>query len=618
MVETIPLFIHKEKIKSTDHIKTGIAKEIGRAQKEKWILVPKEFIGFGEYFLIKVKIILNALENLYISKIQILSKRMNNGVFMSRKKVLVVGGGLAGLTAAAFLIKEGILVQLIEKEDRLGGLVNSFEREGYIFDGGLRAVESSGLIISALNDLGIELQLIKSTVSLGIGDHIIPLKQVEDITEFDLLLKRLFPEDVESIDAIILDIRKVMSYMMVLLGNEAPVYSKGEEKQKVSFWKTVLPWLIKLIATMPKLAKLKLPVEEHLKKITQNQALIDVIIQHFFKGTPSSFALSYFLFYFDYNYPKGGTGSLTKAFVDYLKGRSCEIHSGTKICSLDPEKKLVRDEKGKTYTYDKLIWTADNKYLYSIIEADKVQNKTLRKRIEKQQMMLKDLRGAESVFTVYLGVDLTPAYFREICTEHLFYTPDQRGLSVAKPEEMKAWLKDRKPNNKAEDKKYIKEYLKKYFEFNTFEISFPVLRDPDLAPEGKTGMIVSCLFDYDLCKFIYDCGWYEEFKRFGETLTVEILDTHLFKGFKSSVDLCFSASPLTLEKYTGNTDGAIVGWSFTNSYMPVPQSMVSMPKAVETCMPDVFQAGQWTYSPAGLPISLLTGKVAAGRVKKSK
>ena len=144
MVETIPLFFHKEKIKSTYHIKTGIAKEIGRAQKEKWILVQKEFIGFGEYFLIKVKIILNALENLYISKIQILSKRMNNGVFMSRKKVLVVGGGLAGLTAAAFLIKEGISVQLIEKEDRLGGLVNSFEREGYIFDGGLRAVESSG------------------------------------------------------------------------------------------------------------------------------------------------------------------------------------------------------------------------------------------------------------------------------------------------------------------------------------------------------------------------------------------------------------------------------------------------------------------------------------------
>ena len=93
---------------------------------------------------------------------------------MNNKRVLVVGGGLAGLTAAAFLIKEGISVQLIEKEDRLGGLVNSFEREGYIFDGGLRAVESSGLIISALNDLGIDLELIKSTVSLGVGDHIFP------------------------------------------------------------------------------------------------------------------------------------------------------------------------------------------------------------------------------------------------------------------------------------------------------------------------------------------------------------------------------------------------------------------------------------------------------------
>ena len=535
---------------------------------------------------------------------------------MKKDKVIIVGGGLAGLTAGAFLVKEGISVTLFEKEKRLGGLVNSFERDGYIFDGGLRAVESSGLIISALNDLEIDLELIKSTVSLGVEDHIIPLKETDDINDFENLLKSLFPEETNAIDTIMRDIKNVMNYMMVLLGNEAPVYSTGEEKEKVSFWKTFLPWLLKMLSTIPKLAKFKMPVEEYLSNITQNQALIDIIIQHFFEGTPASFALSYFLFYFDYNYPKGGTGSLSKALADYLIEKDGVIHTDTKICSLDPEKKMLWDQNGKAYEYDHMIWTADNKYLYSIVDSAKISNANLKKKVNRRQEAIKDLRGAESVLSVYLGVDKDPDYFKSICTEHVFYTPDKRGLHVAKPDHMKAWLKNNHPENHQKNKEHIKNYLKDYFYYNTFEISFPVLRDPSLAPDGKTGMIVSCLFDYDLCKFIKDLGWYDEFKSYSENLIIDILDKSLYPGLKEAVELHFSATPLSLEKHTGNTDGAIVGWSFTNPYMPVPQSMVSMPKAVETVMPHVYQAGQWTYSPAGLPISLLTGKVAAGRVKK--
>ncbi|MFA6617505.1 MAG: FAD-dependent oxidoreductase [Candidatus Neomarinimicrobiota bacterium] len=533
-----------------------------------------------------------------------------------KQHVVIVGGGLAGLTAGAFLAKDGIPVTLFEKEDHLGGLVKSFERENYVFDGGLRAVESSGLIISALNDLGIDLKLIKSTVSLGIEDQIISLKETDDINNFEALIKDLYPEESEAIDTIMHDIRNVMSYMMILLGNEAPVYSSGEEKQKISFFKTVLPWLIKLISTIPKIAKFKMPVEEYFSNITQNQALIDIIIQHFFEGTPASFALSYFLFYFDYNYPKGGTGSLPEALANYMKENSCTILTGKKICSIDPEKKTLKDQDGKSYHYDHLIWASDNKHLFSAVDTSIVQKTKLKNKIIQKQESLKDLRGAESVLSVYLGVKLAPSYFKSICSEHVFYTPDKRGLSVAKSSEMKKWLQKRKPGEKQEDKDYIKNFLKDFYNFNTFEISFPVLRDPSLAPEGKTGIMVSCLFDYDLCKFIYDSGWYEEFKIYSEKLIIDILDKNIFSALTKSVELCFSATPLSIERLTGNTDGAIVGWAFTNPYIPVPQSMIKVTNAVNTILPDVYQAGQWTYSPAGMPISLLTGKLAASKVKK--
>jgi len=37
---------------------------------------------------------------------------------------------------------------------------------------------------------------------------------------------------------------------------------------------------------------------------------------------------------------------------------------------------------------------------------------------------------------------------------------------------------------------------------------------------------------------------------------------------------------------------------------------------VLTPVPGVYQAGQWSYSPSGLPISILTGKLAADRIAR--
>jgi diapolycopene oxygenase len=51
-----------------------------------------------------------------------------------REQVLVVGGGLGGLSAAAGLAAEGFAVQLFEKNGRLGGKLNTKSVRGYRFD----------------------------------------------------------------------------------------------------------------------------------------------------------------------------------------------------------------------------------------------------------------------------------------------------------------------------------------------------------------------------------------------------------------------------------------------------------------------------------------------------
>jgi phytoene dehydrogenase-like protein len=79
----------------------------------------------------------------------------------------------------------------------------------------------------------------------------------------------------------------------------------------------------------------------------------------------------------------------------------------------------------------------------------------------------------------------------------------------------------------------------------------------------------------------------------------------------------FCSSPLSFEKRTGNKDGAIFGWSYQNNPMPVVHKMSKITKSIETHIPNIYQAGQWSFSPAGVPISIITGKLASDRVKKN-
>ncbi|MCF6377396.1 phytoene desaturase family protein [Nocardioides KLBMP 9356] len=55
---------------------------------------------------------------------------------MSGQRVAVVGGGIAGLATAALLASRGHSVDLLEKNDELGGRVGSVERNGFRFDTG--------------------------------------------------------------------------------------------------------------------------------------------------------------------------------------------------------------------------------------------------------------------------------------------------------------------------------------------------------------------------------------------------------------------------------------------------------------------------------------------------
>jgi len=519
---------------------------------------------------------------------------------MERIDSIVVGGGMAGLMASSYLANAGKSVALFEKIYYFGGLVNSFKRGEFTFDGGLRSIENSGIIFPMLKQLGIEIEFVKSHVSLVVGTSVLRLSGNESIDQYQDFLIKEFPEDKADVIRIIQEIKKITKYMDVLYGIDNPVFM-DLKSNPAYLMKVLLPWLFRFLMTIRKIEKLNEPIYPYLSRFTSNQKLIDNIAQHFFKDTPSSFALSYFSLYNDYNYPMGGTEMLPNKLRDFAEEKGAQLHLKTAIVKLDPEEKYVEDNHGNKYYYKKLIWACDLKTLYKIIDTDQVRDQKIKEIVLKRREEMKDLVGAESVFTSYITVNKPPEYFGNIATEHVFFTPSKVGLSNVKCT--------------AEDKPAIKAYLKDYVQYNTLEISIPALRDLSLAPEGETGIEISLLFDYKLTKKIVEQGWKKEFKHYMEELINEQM-IKLYPEIENNIIKQFSSTPLTVERYTSNTDGAIVGWSFANPVIPVVHKFREVAKSINTPIKDVFKAGQWTYSPAGVPIAILTGKMAADKVIK--
>ena len=52
------------------------------------------------------------------------------------KKILIIGGGLSGLSSAIFLKNSGFQVELIEASPKLGGRTYSFNNNGFDVDNG--------------------------------------------------------------------------------------------------------------------------------------------------------------------------------------------------------------------------------------------------------------------------------------------------------------------------------------------------------------------------------------------------------------------------------------------------------------------------------------------------
>ncbi len=518
---------------------------------------------------------------------------------VERFEVVIVGAGAAGLASAAHLRRYGHRVLLCERSNHIGGLVSSFIHNGFVFDGGIRAFENSGIIKPMLKQLGIGVEFVKNPFAIRIEDDTIHISSNSSLDEYKGLLCRKFPNNSKEIERIVDEIKTVIGYMDVLYGIDNPLFSEAMPKDSEYLLKTLLPWLLKYQKNINKAAALCEPINAYLQKFTDNRSLIDMITQHFFKNTPAFFALSYFGQFSDYFYPLGGTGILADKLCDYISNSGGTILKNTGITEVDTVRQEVKSADGRIFRYKKLIWACDTGQLCNAIHQNDYSKN---KKAAAWRELVRNNHGGDSVFSVFVGVDMDSSSLAGCCAPHFFYTADKLGLRAAA---------EKGPLSSTDMDRIVR-----FLNYTTYEVSCPVLRDPSLAPKGKTGLIISTVMDFHIADMIRKAGRYEEFKRISTDTIIDIIDRRLMPGLREKLIFSICSTPLTIKDIAGTAEGAIAGWAFSGNRLPSETRFKKISRSIRTPFDNIYQAGQWAFSPSGVPTCFLTGKLAADEIHK--
>jgi protoporphyrinogen/coproporphyrinogen III oxidase len=75
---------------------------------------------------------------------------------------VIVGGGISGLVCAYELRKAGVAAQLLEASPRLGGVIRSDRREGYLLEFGPQSFSGTPALLALCSELGINRELVEA------------------------------------------------------------------------------------------------------------------------------------------------------------------------------------------------------------------------------------------------------------------------------------------------------------------------------------------------------------------------------------------------------------------------------------------------------------------------
>ncbi len=507
--------------------------------------------------------------------------------------VVIIGGGLAGLSAGAYIVRDGRSLLVCEQADQTGGYFRSFNREGFIFDAGLKAVENSGMLLPMLQQLNLDkkVNLHKSTCAMVLAEDLVVLNNSQDIHQFYGLLGQHFPDQIPGLKVLEKESEKISQWVSIMVTLPNPLFEEPKKiLRRLPGWLFHnLPGLINFKRTQ---ALLEVPLTSFLSRYLSNPDLIRVLSQLYFGGTPALFGLGYSKIYLDYYYPEKGMQSLTDVLGDYIIQKSGHIETRARVTQISIENGQavgVQLENGRTVKSKYVVSASDMKRTFLNLIEPQALKPDFRDRIEKAEI-------GESAVCVFLGTDIPPEKLPVQNCPHLYVHPDYQGIEAI----------DRMKDN--------------FFLRTPVEMSIPVLNNPALAPPGKSGIIISAL-----AKSTFSRDWYTQdgkttpaYFQLKEKIADQLIDIaqKIIPGLKEHILFRQIATPYTYSRYTLNSGGSICGWTYDRKTTFHRKGTPGMGTSMLTPIRNLLQAGHWTVYPGGAPVSILSGRLASNYITR--
>lgn len=473
--------------------------------------------------------------------------------------VVVVGGGLGGLSAAASLTKLGRRVLLLERSAAVGGCAHAFEREGgYRFDPAVHfmgAVNDGGIVDVYLRALDVRdlVEFIPYDGMYGVDFPGLRADFPLGSEAFIELHQRVFPGQADGIGAFL----------------EACVRMTAESQQ--------LPPRLGLRELDA--AQRQFPFLFKYRMATVQDVLDDCIEDDRVKALcsaawpyvglpPSRLSFVTFCAVLLYaleqgpNYCRGSFQTLVDAFVTAIDRGGGEIETGAEVTAIDVRDGKVtgvRTAAGAHVRTDLVISNADAQLTFDrLVGRDHLPKRFVR-RLERMTPSL-------SAFWVFAATTL-----------------DVGALGL--PHEIfihRHWDHDRNYQDALDGK------------LGGSWISLPTVADRTVAPEGEHLVIFTAHAPYDIGE-----PW-DRAREKCERMALDEIE-RLLPGFRDGMTHCESATPIAFERWTGNHRGAIYGWE--NS--PGQSTPRRLPRL--TPIEGLLLCGHWTEPGTGALRAMYSG-----------
>jgi phytoene dehydrogenase-like protein len=477
------------------------------------------------------------------------------------KSIIVIGGGIAGLSAGCYGQMNGYRTQIFEMHDKPGGLCTAWQRKGYTIDlcihwlMGSKPGEGIYPLWQELGALpGQEIINIERFYRVESADG----KAIDMYTDIDRLeahLLEVAPEDEDAIKEVTRSMRRFTRFDMS--EGKAPELSNVFDKMKMFF--KMLPFLGDFRKwgriTMSEFAqRFKNPLLRSAWKIMPPEM--------------SGMAMVITMAGFDQKtqgYPIGGSLPFAKAIEKRYLSLGGEAHYKSRVTKILVENDRavgVQLEDGSQHRADYVISAADgHATIFEMLEGKYVDD-TIRG-------YYNDLPIFEPLIFMSLGVNRSFADFPQTVT----------GLTLQLEKPIMVGGKERH---------WIEVRIHNF--------------DPTLAPEGKTAITVMFDSNYPYWEKLHkDRKAYKAEKEEVAKTVIEALDKR-FPGLASQVEVTDVATPITFKRYTGNWQGSFEGWMIT------PKTMMLRMKKTLPGLDAFYMVGQWINPGGGLPTGAITGR----------